>query len=214
MNVLVCCEESQAVTIAFRNLGITAFSCDIQMCSGGHLEWHICGDVIPLINGNCSFTTCDGVEHSVKDKWDLLIAHPPCTYLSNAGSTSLFPGGMLNAERFFKGLAAKEFFMQFYNANCDRICIENPVPAKIYDLPPYSQIIQPWAFGHDKQKRTCLWLKGLPPLLGTCYVENPIPTNRAAWYNSGGKARAKNRSKTFPGIARAMALQWSIPNLL
>ena len=214
MNVLVACEESQRVCIAFRERGHNAFSCDIEPCSGGHPEWHIMQDVIPLLNGQCSFRTMDGIEHSIDGKWDLIIAHPPCTYLSNAGARFLYPKGVLNEERLAKGMIAKDFFMHFYNADCDRIAIENPIPSKVYGLPPYTQTIQPWMFGHPVQKKTCLWLNGLPELQPTNVVKErqstKIPGN---WFNSGGKERQKNRAKTFPGIAKAMAEQW-MPLLL
>ena len=214
INILVACEESQRVCEAFRKLGGKAYSCDIMECSGGHPEWHIMQDVIPLLNGKCSFKTMDGIEHSIDGKWDLIIAHPPCTYLSNAGARFLYPKGVLNEERLAKGMIAKDFFMHFYNADCDRIAIENPIPSKVYGLPPYTQTIQPWMFGHPVQKKTCLWLNGLPELQPTNVVEErqstKIPGN---WFNSGGKERQKNRAKTFPGIAKAMAEQW-MPLLL
>ena len=214
INILVACEESQRVCEAFRKLGGKAYSCDIMECSGGHPEWHIMQDVIPLLNGRCSFKTMDGIEHSIDGKWDLIIAHPPCTYLSNAGARFLYPKGVLNEERLAKGMIAKDFFMHFYNADCDRIAIENPIPSKVYGLPPYTQTIQPWMFGHPVQKKTCLWLNGLPELQPTNVVEErqstKIPGN---WFNSGGKERQKNRAKTVPGIAKAMAEQW-MPLLL
>ena len=214
INILVACEESQRVCEAFRKRGGKAYSCDIIECSGGHPEWHIMQDVIPLLNGRCSFKTMDGIEHSIDGKWDLIIAHPPCTYLSNAGARFLYPKGVLNEERLAKGMIAKDFFMHFYNADCDRIAIENPIPSKVYGLPPYTQTIQPWMFGHPVQKKTCLWLNGLPELQPTNVVEErqstKIPGN---WFNSGGKERQKNRAKTFPGIAKAMAEQW-MPLLL
>ena len=214
INILVACEESQRVCEAFRKLGGKAYSCDIMECSGGHPEWHIMQDAIPLLNGKCSFKTMDGIEHSIDGKWDLIIAHPPCTYLSNAGARFLYPKGVLNEERLAKGMIAKDFFMHFYNADCDRIAIENPIPSKVYGLPPYTQTIQPWMFGHPVQKKTCLWLNGLPELQPTDVVEErqstKIPGN---WFNSGGKERQKNRAKTFPGIAKAMAEQW-MPLLL
>ena len=210
INILVACEESQRVCEAFRKRGGKAYSCDIIECSGGHPEWHIMQDAIPLLNGKCSFKTMDGIEHSIDGKWDLIIAHPPCTYLSNAGARFLYPKGVLNEERLAKGMIAKDFFMHFYNADCDRIAIENPIPSKVYGLPPYTQTIQPWMFGHPVQKKTCLWLNGLPELQPTNVVEErqstKIPGN---WFNSGGKERQKNRAKTFPGIAKAMAAQWS-----
>jgi hypothetical protein len=217
MRVLVACEESQAVTKEFRRLGHEAYSCDIIPCSGGHEEWHIMQDVLPLLNGNCEFTTVDGTKHRITGKWDMIIAFPPCTYLSNAGARHLYKGGVLNEERYQKGLAAKEFFMEFYNADCDRIAIENPTPSKIYNLPDKTQVVQPWEHGHPFTKRTQLWLKGLPMLMATNIVE-PERT----WCPSGSysgkhgekhrgmftKDRARNRSKTFPGIAKAMAEQW------
>lgn len=209
MKVLIACEESQAVCKAFRDKGHEAYSCDIIECSGGHPEWHIRWDAIGLINGNCTFMTCDGVLHKIDGRWDMLIAHPPCTYLSNAGARFLYPKGVLNEERLAKGLEAKEFFMHFYNADCPKIAIENPVPSRVYDLPPYTQTVQPFEHGHPFRKKTCFWLKGLPPLIPTDIVEERQSTKIAGnWFNHGGKERQKNRAKTFPGIAKAMADQW------
>lgn len=211
MNVLIACEESQRVCSAFRERGHNAFSCDILPCSGGHPEWHIRWDATALINGNCTFMTCDGSLHRIDGKWDMLIAHPPCTYLSNAGARFLYPKGILNEDRLAKGLEAKEFFMRFYNADCDKICVENPIPSRVFGLPMYSQTVQPWMFGHPVQKKTCFWLKGLPPLMATDVVSErqstKIPGN---WFNHGGKDRQKNRAKTFEGLAKAMAEQWGI----
>lgn len=223
MKILVACEESQEVCKAFRAKGHEAYSCDVQECSGGHPEWHIQQDVLQLLNpgiqlaglpgeyyGIKPFRTIDGEYHFVTGKWDMIIAHPPCTYLSNAGARFLYPKGVLNEERLAKGMQAKAFFMQFYNADCPRIAIENPIPSKVYGLPPYTQTVQPWMFGHPVQKKTCFWLKGLPPLEPTDIVEErqstKIPGN---WFNRGGKERQKNRAKTFPGIAKAMAEQWA-----
>ena len=211
MKVLVACEESQRVCTEFRKLGHNAYSCDILDCSGGHPEWHIKGDVLPLLNGCCTFQTMDGQEHSVSDRWDLIIAHPPCTYLSNAGARFLYPKGILNEERLKIGLIAKDFFMKIYNADCEKIAIENPIPSKVYELPKYTQTIQPYEFGHPYQKKTCLWLKGLNPLQPTDILpkEKRQSTKIAGnWFNKGGKERQKNRAKTFPGIAKAMAEQW------
>ena len=209
MKVLVACEESQTVCKAFRERGHEAYSCDIQECSGGHPEWHIKGDVLPLLNGNCEFTTMDGVKHSIDGKWDLIIAHPPCTYISNAGARFLYPKGVLNEERLRKGIEATHFFMAFYYADCEHIAIENPVPSSVYMLPKYSQTIQPWMFGHPVQKKTCLWLKGLNNLQPTDITEERQSSKIAGnWFNHGGKDRQKNRAKTFPGIAKAMAEQW------
>lgn len=220
MNILVACEESQAVTIELRKLGHNAFSCDIIECSGGHPEWHIKQDVLPLINGRCSFMTCDGKMHSIEGKWDMLIAHPPCTYLTNAGARWLWAGGKLNEERYNLGLEAKEFFVAFLNADCDRIAVENPIPSAVYELPKYTQTIQPYEYGHPYTKKTCLWLKGLNLLQPTEIVEpekgRRFQQKNGKWRNScwemdrrGGKERAAERSKTFPGIARAMAEQWA-----
>lgn len=141
MKVLVACEESQRVCMAFREKGHEAYSCDIQDCSGGHPEWHIKGDVLQILNGYHDFTTQDGTYHDtvLNDEWDLIIAHPPCTYLSNVGAPRLFDGKdhtIKDMNRYQKGLEAKEFFMNFINADCDKICVENPTPSKIWALPP------------------------------------------------------------------------------
>lgn len=193
MRVLVACEESQRVCIAFRKKGHEAFSCDILECSGGHPEWHIQDDVLKHLNEN----------------WDLIIAHPPCTYLSNAGARFLFPKGVLNEERYKKGLAAKDFFMKLYNAPCSKICVENPVSSTIFNMPKHTQEIQPFEFGHPYKKKTRLWLKGLPKLKPTNIVEVSESTKIAGnWFNKGGKDRQRNRSKTFEGVALAMAEQW------
>lgn len=218
MKVLVACEESQRVCEAFRNKGHEAYSCDIIEPSGGHPEWHIQGDVLPIINGNCSFTTCDGEEHTIEGKWDLIIAHPPCTYLTIAGAARLYPTkGNIDPERYQKGLEAKEFFMALYNADCERVCVENPLPLKVFEMPKPSQTIQPYQFGHPYSKRTLLWLKGLPELQPTEVITEGI----TSWVNGGSKRAdgsqrknqgvahsAKERSKTFLGIAKAMAEQW------
>lgn len=221
MKILVACEESQAVTIELRKLGHEAYSCDVEAQSGGYGEWHIQADVLPLINGSCEFKTVNGDIHSILGKWDMIIAFPPCTYLSNAGANRLFPQkGVLNEERYKKGLKAKEFFMKFYNADCDKIAIENPVATRIYKLPPYTQIIQPYEYGHSFSKRTCLWLKGLPKLIPTKIItENIISWVSGGSKDSKGKPRkqsgtkfrdSKRRSKTFQGIAQAMAEQWTL----
>jgi len=207
LKVLVACEESQRVCIAFRERGHEAYSCDLQDCSGGHPEWHIKGDALETIK------SCE---------WDLIIAHPPCTYLSNAGACRLYPkAGELDMDRFRKGLAAKEFFLEIYNANCKRIAIENPIPSSVYSLPPYSQIIEPYEHGDPYTKKTCLWLKGLPELVPTNIVKPIGPYvcgNAEIWKRQAangvviGKEKSqKHRSKTFPGIARAMAEQWGDP---
>lgn len=215
MNVLVACEESQRVCTAFRERGHNAFSADIQEPSGGHPEWHILGDVLNVLNGG-KIITMDGETHDI-NKWDLIIAHPPCTYLSNAGARHLWKNHELNQERYAKGLQGKEFFMKFINADCEKICVENPIPSKIYGLPQYTQTIQPYEFGHPFSKKTCLWLKGLPNLYPANIVECKgtfCPSGSYSYkHNEKHKGlfttdRAKNRSKTFEGIAKAMADQW------
>jgi hypothetical protein len=229
MKVLVACEESQEVCKAFRALGHEAYSCDIQECSGGHPEWHIQYNALLLLDptgykgaygeyfGIYPFNTCDGKLHIIP-KWDLIIAHPPCTYLSNAGARWLWAGHELNKERYAKGLDAKEFFMEFWNADCPRICIENPIPSSVYNLPECTQFVQPYEYGHPYSKKTCLWLKGLPPLKPTDIVTDHKPFVSSGSYSKThdpkykGASRkggsAKSRSKTFPGIAKAMAEQW------
>lgn len=201
MRVLVACEESQAVANEFRARGHEAYSCDIEPCSGGHPEWHLQVDALELL----------------KLKWDLIIAHPPCTYLSNAGANRLKINGVINLERMEKAKKAKKVFMSFYEADVAKICVENPVPGKIHGLPPYSQIIQPYMFGDPWLKRTCLWLKGLPCLMATDIVVpegkwvETTPHGRAARpgeWKLKGKRSPKDRSKTFRGIAQAMAEQW------
>ena len=209
MNILVACEESQRVCMAFREKGHRAFSCDMIDCSGGHPEWHIKQDVIPLLNGNCEFTTCDGTAHRIDGKWDMIIAFPPCTYLSNAGARFLYPKHKLNLQRFYKGLIGKALFMAIRAADCERIIIENPIPSKIFELPPYDQVIQPYEYGHPYTKRTCLWLKNVPLLKPTDIVEIECSTKQPGnWFNKGSKKRQANRAKTFKGIAKAMAEQW------
>lgn len=202
MKILVACEESQAVTKELRRLGHEAYSCDIIPCSGGHPEWHLQQDVTPLLH----------------EKWDMIIAFPPRTYISNAGACRLYPKkGQLDKERYKKGLEGKAFFMQFLNADCPRIAVENPVSSKVFDMPQHTQEIQPFMFGHPYTKKTRLWLRGLPKLKPTDIVEPigpycPAGTGRKDRTKYGSAKRgedAKNRSKTFPGIARAMAEQWA-----
>ena len=150
MKILVACEESQAVTKELRRLGHEAYSCDIIECSGGHPEWHIKGDVLPLLNGDCEFNTMGGERHSIAGRWDMIIAFPPCTYLSNAGACRLYPKkGQLDMERYKKGLQAKEFFLKFLNADCNRIAVENPVSSSVFEMPKHTQEIQPYQFNDD-----------------------------------------------------------------
>lgn len=229
MKILVACEESQRVCTELRKLGHEAYSCDIQEPSGGHPEWHILGDVLEVLNPKdrygtvvqgISFTTMDGAFHTFHGKWDMIIAHPPCTYLSNAGACRLYPRkGELNQERYEKGLEAKHFFMQFLCADCEHIAVENPIPSKVFGLPKYDQIIQPYQFGEPFSKKTCLWLRELPELKPTNILTNYKPyVSCGTSKNKGNKDKsgvsraggaAKVRSKTFKGIARAMATQWS-----
>lgn len=204
MRVLVACEESQEVCKAFRELGHEAYSCDIEPCSGGHPEWHL---------------RCDALE-LLKMRWDMILAFPPCTYLTRAGAVRLYNSKheIKDAERDRKGFAAAEFFRRFLEADCPKIAIENPVPLKRYKLPEYSQVIEPYMFGHPWRKKTCLWLRGLPQLMATDVV---VPEGLWVGSTSGRKDKtiysryrlppnrsAKRRAKTFPGIAQAMAEQW------
>ena len=222
MNVLVACEESQAVCKAFRERGHRAFSCDLQECSGGHPEWHIQGDVLPLLNGRCTFRTADTHTHTQAGKWDLIIAHPPCTFLTYAANQchSLKVYSLEEiAERTMQRIEAMQFFMAFVTADCERIAIENPqgVMSAVYRKP--DQSIQPYYFASSVSdpnyatKNTGLWLKGLPTLEYWCDLPNPM--EKAETWNNGKRKNwtesnhgGKNRSKTFNAIAEAMAKQW------
>lgn len=201
MKILVACEESQAVTNELRRLGHEAYSCDIIECSGGHPEWHIKQDAIPLLNGGCSFQTMDSQWHTLRGHWDMIIAFPPCTHLAVSGAKYF-------AEKRADGRqqAAVEFFMAFANADCSRIAIENPVGIMSTQYRKPDQIIQPWQFGHGETKATCLWLRGLPLLTPTGIVDG---REQRVWKMPPGPERAKLRSKTYPGVARAMAEQWA-----
>ena len=235
MNVLVACEESQAVCKAFRAKGHRAFSCDLQECSGGRPEWHIQGDALELINGNCTFTTEDTHTHTQAGAWDLLIAHPPCTYLSSVNnrhmSLRMNTPERVEARRK-KMLAAFDFFMCFINADCQRIAVENPqgYVSTLYRRP--DQVIDPYMFAKSEsdvenyqRKRTCLWLKGLPPLETNgllppppirTYIAKSGKIKRIYFEENHGRIKGEKhrgndaaaRSKTFPGIAAAMAEQW------
>ena len=185
MRVLVACEESQAVCKAFRELGHEAYSCDIQECSGGHPEWHLQQDVTPLL----------------REKWDMIIAFPPCTDLAVSGAR-WFPQKRADGRQ----QRSIEFFMRFANADCPRVAIENPIGIMSSEYRKPDQIIQPWMFGHGETKATCLWLKDLAPLTPTNIV---VGRDQRVWRMAPGPERAKLRSKTFPGIARAMAEQWA-----
>jgi hypothetical protein len=234
MKILVACEESQAVTKEMRNRGHEAYSCDIINQSGGHPEWHIMEDVLPLLDGFCTFKTTDGVEHHINGKWDMIIAFPPCTHLAVSGARYFEQKREDGRQR--EGI---EFFCKFLTADCDKIAIENPIGiisgdyipkhfpdlAKKYGLPRKpNQIIHPWMFGDNYAKSTCLWLKGLPNLTPEITEEPEMeylewicektgkPKRQAKWYCDALKLspeeRAKVRSKTFPGVARAMGYTW------
>lgn len=211
MNILVGCEESQTVCKEFRKRGHNSYSNDTVDCSGGHPEWHLQQDVVPLLY----------------EKWDMIIAFPPCTYLTNAGnrhySLKMNPEWKVR-EREQKRKEAAEFFMLFVNANCDKIAIENPVGWMNTHWRKADQIIHPYYFGDNAKKRTCLWLKGLPLLVPTNMLPEPEPMyvcegekckgKKIGWcegmrnISGGQEERARARSKTFPGIAKAMAEQW------
>jgi hypothetical protein len=210
MKLLVACEESQRVCIAFRNLGHDAYSCDIQECSGGHPEWHIQGDAI---------------AEAYSGKYDIMIAHPPCTYLSYAATSS-----WNNEGRLQKRLDALDFFAKLWLAPIDKICIENPMGCASPTIAKYSQVIQPYYFGDAESKRTCLWLKNLPNLAysqgDTLFEKNTVTKPKIYAYYKNGKNkgkpiygnnylqfasdRGKKRSVTFQGIAEAMASQWGV----
>jgi len=209
LKVLVACEESQSVCKAFRELGHNAYSCDILPCSGGHPEWHIQGDVLEQLDGG----------------WDMMIAHPPCTYLSNAGMCNLTRKNSDDAYRARRKKLthdAYDFVLKLYNANIPLIAIENPVGWLNTHWRKPDQIIQPFQFGHSVNKKTCLWLKGLPPLQPTNVVDKDVTVlwegtgaKISKWYKDTlkeGKGNLKEvsriRSKTFEGIAKAMAEQW------
>lgn len=220
MKVLVACEESQRVTIELRKLGNEAYSCDLLDCSGNHPEWHIKKDVTLLLNGNCIFSTVDGVEHEIAGKWDMIIAFPPCTYLTVTGNRwfNYEKYGDKAIQRMLDRNDAIKFFMTIANADCDKIAIENPVGVMSTKWRKPDQIIEPFEYGDAYEKRTCLWLKGLPKLVPTKIVEIPdrikfkSGKTMAKWYVEAGnltkEQRALVRSKTFPGIAKAMADQW------
>ena len=186
MKVLVACEESQRVCIEFRKLGHEAYSCDIEPCSGGHPEWHIQDDVLPLLNGNCDFKTVNGDLHHLIGKWDMIIAFPPCTHLAVSGARHFEKKRADGRQR--DGI---EFFCQFLNADCEKIAIENPIGiisgdyvkkwfpdlAEKHNLPlKPTQIIQPYEYGHNARKSTCLWLKGIQKLKPTNIVEPELLT--------------------------------------
>lgn len=234
MKVLVACEESQTVCKAFRERGHEAYSADIQECSGGHPEWHIKGDCLKVLNGDCNFITEGGVWIQMEGQWDLIIAHPPCTYLSNVATRQYSLKCRTPQEvvdRWQERAKASVFFMQMMLANAKHVCVENPVGFMNTAYRKADQIIHPYYFATDEndkenyhEKRTCLWLKNLKPLKRTSNLPPPPPMyicqgekskgKKIGWCEgmrniTGGQAeRAKARSKTFPGIAMAMADQW------
>lgn len=201
MRILLACEESQAVTKEFRALGHEAYSCDVLPESGGHPEWHIQDDVLSHLT----------------DKWDMIIAFPPCTFMTNAGAARMYPKkGQINPVRYEKAMEAKAFFMAIYNAPAKHIAIENPLPMKIIGLPKETQVIQPYEYGHPYSKRTHLWLKNLPNLVPTNVLNEYQPfinggggrMNRDNYQGKTFAVGSLARSKTFAGIAKAMATQW------
>lgn len=226
MKVLVACEESQAVCKAFREKGHEVYSCDIIDCSGGHPEWHIMQDVLPLLNGHCEFKTTDGTTHSVEGKWDMIIAFPPCTYLTVTGNRwfNVERYGEKAVQRIKDRQDAADFFLKFANASCDKIAIENPIGFMSSHFRKPDQIIHPYYFAESEddenceRKATCLWLKGVEPLKYKAKYKPRIVEYKngkgtdSPWHvntiSLPKEERAKARSKTFPGIAKAMAEQW------
>ncbi len=192
MRILVACEESQAVMSAFRSRGHEAYSCDVQPCSGAFPQFHIQRDVREVLD----------------EPWEMIIAHPPCTYLAKSGSCNLFNGLGGSIKDYFRWdqvQRAREFFMLFYNHPCPRICIENPVPFARAERPKFSQTVQPYEFGENYSKLTCLWLKGLPYLMPS--IDGRRMRGKFPSWVATHKDQ-KIRSKTFTGIAQAMAQQW------
>ena len=247
MNVLIACEESQAVCLEFRKLGHNAYSCDLQDCSGGHPEWHFKGDMFKILDNHGGIT--QGGNKVIVDKWNLLIAHPPCTYLAVSGARWLYnKDGSVNAERMKNLEDGAAFFMKVANADVDKVAIENPVGVMNRRFRKPDQMIQPWQFGDMAKKLTCLWLKNLPPLVPQVNAEpsgldvslnngkykysewmykalQQAAEETSQWVIDNGidistkegklakkkyydEARRRLRSKTFQGIARAMAQTW------
>lgn len=201
LNVLIACEESQAECAAFRALGHNAYSCDIQPCrKGGNPYWHIHGDVTPLLEGDTAFNVQTGFLRCV-DHWDLIIAHPPCTYLCKVGSPWMWQNGQLNEDRREKQIQAREFFFRCLNAQANYVAVENPIPMALAQLPRPSFYLQPSWFGVKYTKKTLYWTKNLPPIMPTIIYSNPKCYVRAS--------RGKYRSRTFPQVAQAIAEQWS-----
>lgn len=200
--VLIACEESQAECQEFRDLGHIAYSCDIQACrKGGHPEWHIQSDVTPLLNGKISFMTQDGVQRSVP-RWDLIIAHPPCTYLCKVSAVHMWKDGVFNQERYGKMIKAREFFFECLNTTAAHyVAVENPLPMARAQLPKPSCFVHPSWFGIKYTKKTLYWLRNLPPIMAELEYPNPKQFVRSS--------RGKYRSRTFQQLAQAIARQWS-----
>ena len=236
MRLLIACEESQRVCTEFRKKGHEAYSCDIIDQSGGHPEWHIKRDVLPLLNGDCEFTTTDEEKHVIPGQWDMIIAFPPCTHLAVSGAAHFEKKRADGRQR--DGI---EFFCQFLNVDCEKVVIENPIGiisgdyipkhfpelAEKYGLPKkQTQIIHPWMFGDNFSKSTCLWIKGLNPLVPIVTEQPELEwkewvdkktgkqKRQAKWFFDAlvnaktPEERSEIRSKTFPDIAKAMAEQW------
>lgn len=222
MRILVACEESQRVCKEFRKRGHEAYSCDIIEPSGGRPEWHIKDDCIPLLNGDCEFVTITGKKVYIQGQWDMIIAFPPCTYMTTASACRMYHrnndgSSYIDEERVKSMILSRDLFMSIYNARCKKIVIENPTPMKIACLPPATQVIQPYQFGHPWTKRTLLWIRGVGKLVPTEQVEpymgSWVNGCASAYKTKGkenifGKSSSKERSETFPGIAKAMAEQW------
>lgn len=201
LNVLIACEESQAECNAFRALGHNAFSCDIQPCRPkGRKDWHIQGDVTPYLSGKATFRTMDGKRHKL-EKWDLIIAHPPCTYLCKVSSVHMMKNGILQQDRYEKMLLAKAFFNLCLNAQAPFVAVENPLPMARAGLPKPDCFLHPSWFGVKYTKKTLFWLKNLPPIM----PEKEYPNPKQYVHSS----RGKYRSRTFPEVADAIARQWS-----
>lgn len=201
INVLIACEESQEECKAFRARGFNAFSCDVQPCRkrGGHPEWHICGDVTPFLNGSTEFQTMDGQHHHLS-RWHLVVAHPPCTYLCKVSSVWMVKAGVVQLPRLRKMQEAVRFFHQCYAARAPFVAVENPLPMARAGLPPPDCYIQPSWYGEKYTKKTLYWLRNLPPLMPELIYPDAKSFVRAS--------RGKYRSRTFPGVARAIARQW------
>lgn len=198
-NVLIACERSQEITWAFRRLGYSAYSCDIEKSYGGHPEYHIVGDAAQVVQGHGVWVTEGGFPVCIPQHWDMIIAHPPCTNLAHVSSVALSQG----KHNYIDVLEAVRFFLTMLSAPAKFVCVENPAPLGIAKLPPYSQIVNPYDFGHPYSKRWCLWLRNLPQLLPTHgrYIVHK------SWHDHCSST-SRRRSHTFNGVAKAMAEQW------